>query len=515
MAGKKTATKKKITKKATRKADGRQAARKAIAVPDLTAVVVFKETKRLTGRASAVNQDIDGALAAALKDGDFKGGAGEVWIHRTGRTRRPRVAMIGLGAKDTCDAEILRRVGAALRMTSKGCDWKRVAIEIDDVPSSVGGAADVAEAITEGYVLAGYDFDHYKSKKASTAAELDVLSSENAREIKAAVQRGTILADGTNTARDVCNLPGNDGSPKTLARIAKQIATKTGLRSKTMLPAEMKKRKMEALLSVAAGSAEEARLIVLDHNPGKRNQPVICIVGKGITFDTGGISLKPGADMDKMRHDKGGGSAVIGAMEAVARLKLPARVIGIVPAAENMPGSAATRPGDVVTASNGKTIEVLNTDAEGRMVLADALVHAQQFKPDYVIDLATLTGACMIALGGHCAGLFTTDDDLARRLVQAGEATHERLWRLPLWPEYADEMKGTHTDLKNLGPRGGGACTAAAFLQSFVGDLAWAHLDIAPVAWNDSVRPYNKGKGATGFGARVLVQFIEDVIRSR
>ena len=269
---------------------------------------------------------------------------------------------------------------------------------------------------------------------------------------------------------------------------------------------------MGGLLAVAQGSAEPPRIAILEHNPDRADLPAVAIVGKGITFDSGGISIKPSDNMGLMKFDKAGACVVIATMRAVAALDLPLRVVSIAPLAENMPSGTAYRPGDVLSMSNGKTIEVLNTDAEGRLILADALALATTYKPDAIIDLATLTGSCVVALGKHCAGLMATNDGLARALAAAGERTGERVWRLPLFPEYREQLESEIADMTNVGGRDGGAITAACLLAEFVDGVPWAHLDIAGVSWRDANRDYLR-KGGTGFGVRLLVDFLRNFKR--
>jgi leucyl aminopeptidase len=301
-----------------------------------------------------------------------------------------------------------------------------------------------------------------------------------------------------------------------MATAARAIAGGSGQLKATIFgPSDLKRMKMGALLGVGRGSAQPPRLIMVDYKPKGRVRKTICIVGKGITFDTGGISLKPAESMEKMKYDMSGGATVLGAMNALGRLK-PAgvRVIGLVAAAENMPGGRALKPGDVLTASNGMTIEVNNTDAEGRLVLSDALSYAHRFKPDAVIDLATLTGAVVIALGSQCAGALGNDQDLVDAVIASGKRTGERLWQLPTWPEYNDLLKSDIADMKNSGGREAGTIAGAMFLAQFAAGYPWVHLDIAGVAWNDRDKPYGP-RGAVGFGVRLLIDYLEHAAAAR
>ena len=474
-------------------------------------VLPFYAAERPSGaEAKSLDAAVDGAITRVMKEGEFGGKKDEMLVLRTGGAiGAKKIVLAGFGKAGGPEAETFRRVGAAI-CAATATKHASIVFSIDDLGLDKAAAAHAAHALREGYELAAYDFDSYREKKRPKLARFEVTAKAQPlrRSIAAATAEAAILCEAVRTARDLSNLPGNLGTPAVLAARAKAIAKTNGLKATVLGPKEIERLGMGAFLSVSLGSPVPPRLIVMEWNGAKRKLPCVALVGKGLTFDSGGISIKPADGMEKMRHDKSGGAVVIGTLEAAARLGLPLRLIGIVPSTENMPGSNANKPGDVVRAANGKTIEILNTDAEGRLILADALVHAQRFEPDVIIDLATLTGACMVALGPHCAGLMTRDDELARDLVRAGNEAHERVWRLPLWDEYCDEMKGSISDLKNLAGRYGGALTAAGFLESFTGGKKWAHLDIAGVSWDDPLRPYNRGKGATGFGVRLLVQYL-------
>ena len=471
----------------------------------------FQDVQKLGKTALAADKATDGLISKLLKTKEFVANTDVVYVHRLNKSKLSfsHLVLAGLGKRKQVELETLRRSAAVLH-ANLGKLVKSAVYATDDLPLREKNAATHAEAVVEGLELARYEFSEFKEVKKFKLTKF-ILLNDNAK-IAAKLRLGTKSGDGkvqgVVLARHLANLPGNHCRPKDLAKAARTMAKESELSMKALGRAEMTKLDMNSLLSVALGSPHEPQLIVMEHNARKKNLPTICLVGKGLTFDSGGISIKPSADMDKMRYDKCGGTTVIGTMKAVAALKLPLHVVGLVPASENMPGGDANKPGDVVTASNGKTIEILNTDAEGRLILADALSYSKRFKPDVVIDLATLTGACMVALGQHCCGLFTRDDDLARDLVRASNNSFERAWRLPLWDEYSEEMKGQSSDLKNLGGRYGGAITAGAFLENFVESGRWAHLDIAGTSWDDPSRPYNKGKGATGFGVRLLIEFL-------
>ncbi|MCZ6601943.1 MAG: leucyl aminopeptidase, partial [Planctomycetota bacterium] len=373
----------------------------------------------------------------------------------------------------------------------------------------------LARAFAEGIHLGSYRFDPYKTganeKKAVPlrSATLFLPGRKGARQAASAAHLGEVVATSANLARDLGNTPSNDATPSYLARTAQGIARKRKLSCRVMNEAEMKRLRMGALLGVARGSREKPRFIILEHRGKRAAAETIVLVGKGITFDSGGISLKPPLKMEDMKFDMCGGAAVLGILDAVGQLGLKNHIVGLVPCTENLPGGSAQKPGDVVRTLSGKTIEVINTDAEGRLILADALAYAKRYRPAAVIDLATLTGACIIALGHHAGALMGTDDRLNHALLGAGERTGERIWQLPIWPEYKKQIESVVADVKNTGGRPAGSITAALFLKEFIGDYPWAHLDIAGVAWTEMTSPI-QDKGATGFGVRLVVDYLLD-----
>lgn len=384
--------------------------------------------------------------------------------------------------------------------------------------AGIGGLEprEAAQATVEGALLATYEFKELKTEtdedEASELAHLVVVEADAGKVdvVQGGARVGEIMVRAVQLARDLGNRPGNVATPRHLAETAQEIAGETGLRCEIFDEEQMRELGMGVVLGVAQGSEEPASFIVLEHNAGRDDLDTIVFAGKGLTFDTGGISIKQSKGMENMKFDMMGGAAVLGAMQAVGELDLPLHVVGLVPATENMPGGAADKPGDVLTALNGKTIEVINTDAEGRLILADGLSYAQRFAPDAVIDLATLTGAAMVALGRYATGMFTNDEALAGRLSAAAEATGERVWLLPLFDEHKEEVESDVADVKNVGKgRFGGASIGAAFLSNFVGDYPWVHLDIAPTGWTDEAKGYTT-KGATGVGVRLLVRFLQD-----
>lgn len=360
--------------------------------------------------------------------------------------------------------------------------------------------------------LLSYGFDEFRDAPKPALRRLRVLPPSGSETIyRGARKTATAIARGVGLARDLANMPGNRATPAWMARQARSLARRVGAKVRVLGPRELQRLRMGALLAVGQGSANSPRLVRLEI--GTRG-PAVALVGKGVTFDSGGISIKPGAGMDEMKYDKSGACAALGAAQAVAELGLRVRLRVYLPLAENMPGSRAYRPGDIVTTRSGKTVEVLNTDAEGRLILADAIALAVEEKPDTLLEFSTLTGATVVALGHHGAALYTPDDALAEQLLRAAAESGERLWRMPLWPEFREEMKGRHADLRNLGNRWGGANSAAAFLGEFMGDCAsWAHLDIAGTAWH----PAEHGAlfGATGYGVAATLNWLSGYVNAR
>jgi leucyl aminopeptidase len=351
-----------------------------------------------------------------------------------------------------------------------------------------------------------YRFDQLKSKKDNRKklARLAVgLTDRASAADQRALARGNGLAQGVALAKDLGNLPSNICTPSYLARRALALAREHGLKCQVLDEKAMDKLGMGALLAVTKGTRQPAKLIVLQYQGAARAGKPVALVGKGITFDTGGISLKPSAEMDEMKYDMSGAGSVLGTLKAVAAMKLPVNVVGIIPTCENMPGGDATKPGDIVTSMSGQTVEILNTDAEGRLILCDALTYAERFDPVAVIDIATLTGACVVALGNVATGLYSNDDALARELLEAGQVAWDRAWQMPLWDDYNEQIKSPFADIANIGGRPAGSVTAACFLAKFAGNFKWAHLDIAGTAWRSG-----KDKGSTGRPVPMLTQFL-------
>jgi len=412
----------------------------------------------------------------------------------------PPTLVVGLGDRDELDAEKLRVAAALAAKEAKRLGGASLAWALPET----GDDAAAAAALVTGTVLAAYRFDRFKSETDEEAPRLESLTVLGPAELGDAVETARVVAEAQNRARDLQNTPANVATPSFLAARAEEIAAGSGSLSVEVLGRpELEEKGMGGILAVSQGGPEEPKMIVLRYSGGGNS--TLGLVGKGVTFDTGGISLKPGAGMQEMKMDMSGAAAVLETVAAIAALALPLDLIAVVPSTENMPSGTAIKPGDVITQYNGKTVEVNNTDAEGRLILADALAYAAELGAERLVDIATLTGAVEVALGSTYAGLVANDDELAAAVTRAGEETGELAWRLPLHPEYKELMKGTVADLSNLGKkRKAGTITAASFLEEFVGEVPWAHLDIAGSAW-DIGREY-VGNGANGFGVRLLVE---------
>jgi len=426
-------------------------------------------------------------------------------LHHVPGVAATRVLLAGAGqANKFTSAELRKLIAAAVRFL-RGKSVKKVAFE----PDAAHAGPDFVSAAVEGAILGNYEPDRLKT--ADPKKSLDEFSVVGSgKEVETAARRGQILAEAQNFTRDLVNEPANLLTPLKLAAAARQMAGEYTLECEVLEQSQMQALGMGALLGVAQGSAEPPALIVIRYRPEHAaSQAHLGLVGKGVTFDTGGISIKPSEGMEKMKYDMAGGAAMIGAMRAIAQLKPPIAVTAFIPCVENMPGSRAQRPGDIVTAMSGKTIEVLNTDAEGRLILADALVYARKQGCTHLVDAATLTGAIVVALGHLNVGLFANDDGMRDRVLQAAKAEGERMWPMPLDDDYKDYLKSAFADMGNIGGRWGGAITAAMFLKEFAEETPWVHLDIAGTAWLDDAKPY-LAKGPTGLPVRTLVRLASE-----
>lgn len=453
------------------------------------------------GESSATgDRAVDAAVAAAVKSGDFEAKGGRtLYLHGAAGVKAPRVVLAG--AADTSAKSLRSGVAAALAVL-KGKPVKHLAVAL------AGGAPDHThgEALVLALEQATYQYTATKPSAEAVAAPAKVslvcekLASAG---VKAGLARGEGIAAGITLARECANRPGNVCTPTYLGEEAKRIGSAYGMKVQALDRKAVEKIGMGSFLSVARGSEEPLRFIVMEYNGGRKGAAPVVLVGKGITFDTGGISLKPGAEMDEMKFDMGGAASVLGTMRAIGQLKPRVNVVALIPACENMPSGVATKPGDVVTSLSGQTIEILNTDAEGRLILCDALTYAERFKPAAVVDVATLTGACVIALGNHHSGLFSPDDGLAAELIAASKTAQDPCWRMPLDEEYDEGLKSNFADMANIGGRAGGAITAAKFLQRYTKKFPWAHLDVAGTAWKSGA-----AKGSTGRPVGLLTHFV-------
>ena len=485
------------------------------------ALGILEGTTTLTGAAAAVDRASRGAIRSLLARRDFTGRFLEIAVIYPRGVRAQRVILVGLGRRAALDASRVRRASALAARRARELGAGTLVTVANGGGDGGLDPERAAQATAEGVLLGHYRFTSYRRDPGPGALRrIEVLERDatRARSLAPAVARGARWAEAVCLARDLVNTPGQDLVPERLAARAREIGRTAGARVETLAVPQLERLGMGALLAVGRGSVHPPRLIVLDH-PAPRASAraragthapapgTVVLIGKGVTFDTGGISIKPRENMHRMKYDMAGAGAVLGVFSALPTLDLPFRVVGIIPSAENMPGGRALKPGDVVRSMDGTTIEVTNTDAEGRLLLADALGYARRFAPAAVVDLATLTGAITLALGSLAAGLFTGDDALAAELSVAAEASGERVWRMPLWDDYAPEMRSDIADILNSSVREGGACLAAIFLKRFAEGLPWAHLDIAGMAWASVERPHEP-RGGTGWGVRLLLEWL-------
>lgn len=477
------------------------------------AVAVFKDEKASSGVLKELDALAGGSIASIIKSEEFKGESGDsayFVFDSKGKVKAKRLLLIGVGEKDDYAAKDVSALsGAAARYLRKR-NVKTFAL----LPRCEGDAVEIAQNGMQGVVTSKFDLDKYRKDKNSKEITSFTICVEGAKasDLKKGLERGQAIGDGMNMTRDLANEPPNILTPTEMANRAKKMAKETGLKCEILDEAKMEKMGMGSLLSVSHGSAEPAKLIVLRYEPkkstGKKGE-LLALVGKGITFDTGGISIKPASGMEAMKYDMTGGATVIGTMMAIANLKPSVPVIGVVAAVENMPGGKASRPSDVVTAMNGKTVEILNTDAEGRLVLADAVHYAEKQGATRIVDMATLTGAVIIALGDLNTGIMGNDQGLVDEIIECGKEAGENFWQLPIGKDYSKGIKSDIADVKNIGPsRKAGTIIGAVFIQEFIDKAKWAHLDIAGTAWADEATPHHS-KGPTGVAVRTLVKLVE------
>lgn len=481
---------------------------------DVIVVGAFEGQKKLNGAAADIDSATSGLISAARTD--ITGKLHQTCLlYATQGLAAKRVLVIGLGREKDLTLDRVRGIAARAVSFVREAGLVTAALPLQLIPGTRLDSAQRAAALCEGALLGLYTFTQYKTTPENGDSvkfnQITIcIGREQSTSVAAAIRDAEVLCAGVYLARDLVNHPGNAATPTYLADTARAIAKKCGLTCSIFDEKKMRRLGMGALLGVAQGSHEPARFIVLEHaTPQTAKMAPVVLVGKAITFDSGGISIKPAVSMEEMKTDMSGGAAVLGALQVCAHMKLPLRVVGLIPATENLPGGSALKPGDVITSMSGKTIEIITTDAEGRLILADALHYAHRYKPQAIIDLATLTGACVIALGNDVSAVMGTSEPLIERLRQAAEQTGEKVWPLPMYAEYDEQIKSDIADMKNVGGRGGGSITAGCFLKKFTGDMPWAHIDIAGTAWAQKPKPYAP-KGATGIGVRLLVQLLRN-----
>jgi len=474
----------------------------------LLAVGVPAGSDGSTPALQSLDAALNGAISRAIHSGDMKGGdSDKVLLYGTGNGP-DRVLLLGIGRSDDLDSEDVRRMAGRAVRAAEDLGVTELSISSQGLPALEGAGS--GQAIAEGATLATWRFRELKQTPDDPAdaptqvTSVDVLGSADQEDD---VRLGAALGTAENFARTLQARPGNVATPTHLADEATKMAAEVGLGITVFDEAHMLEERMHALLSVSRGSEEEARFIILEHKGGSEGDAPLVLVGKGLTFDAGGISLKPPQGMEDMKFDMSGGAAVIAAMRAIAEIDVPANVIGLVPSSENLPSGTATKPGDVIQSRGGKSIEVINTDAEGRLILADALSYGASLEPAAMIDCATLTGSVIIALGHNATAVLGNDGGLVDEIIAAGDVSGERCWPLPMWDDYRKQLDSEYADLKNVGGRPAGSITAACFLSEFVGDTAWAHLDIAGTAYGDGKLPYHR-KGGYGCPTRLLVEWV-------
>ncbi len=493
-------------------------------------LVLFIRSEENQIQLSSVGQDIDatteGLLSNLIKREQLSASLGQVDVlFEPYGLKYKQLMLIGLGGAAQLTLPKTRKLLSKVISTLDQRKINHAALSLSDLahanpePISNNAQAQLAQFVCEAAHASQYRYTETKSKQSSDEEKTSANALKNITfiledaanigSIERSIAIGAAIGAGTDLTKKLSNLPGNVCTPTYLAKTAQTLGKKYGITTTVLDEAKMKKLGMGSLLSVSKGSREPAKLISMEYKGGDKNQAPIVLVGKGLTFDAGGISLKPGAAMDEMKYDMCGGASVLGVMNALGELKLPINVVGVVASSENMPDGAANKPGDVVTSMKGLTIEILNTDAEGRLILCDALTYVEKFKPAVVIDIATLTGACMVALGQQATGLFSNDDSLADALLTAGNTSGDRAWRLPIWDEYQPQLKSNFADMANIGGRFAGAVTAACFLSRFTEDYKWAHLDVAGTAWVSGAN-----KGATGRPVGLLMQYIIDSLET-
>lgn len=474
---------------------------------------VLEHESALAMLASFQDTPLPAGVAELLEPADFSGRALQtLLLYPRGANQPRRLLLVGLGKQEALTPDLIRQAAAAVIKQAR-------ALQVSAVTVGVNGAIPLpndvtAQAFAEGLELGAYRYWHYRTdlttEQTFEVERATIYTSSSADLLKQGIAAGQTIARGVTFARDLVNGPGYALTPAKLGEQAIELGKRLGLGTTVLELAELTEQGFGGILAVGKGSANEPRFIVMEYGTAQPGAPTICLVGKGLTFDSGGLSLKPADAMETMKSDMGGAAAVLGAMQAVAELKLPLHVVGLVSSAENMPSATAYRPGDIIKTLSGKTIEVLNTDAEGRIILSDALFYAQRYNPAAIIELSTLTGAIIIALGSLATGMMGTDQTLMDGLTRAGDASGERVWQLPLWDEYRKLVRSEIADLKNMAGRPAGSITAGAFLAAFTGEFPFAHLDVAGTAWADRPAKAYDSHGGTGVGVRLLVEFLRN-----
>lgn len=476
-------------------------------------LAVCEGEKKFSELVASIDLKTGGQLSDLMKSGDFEAKPSQVSvIYTRGSLPAKRIALVGLGKKSELNLEKIRNAFARVMQHLRGLNIKDAATAMDWtlLPDQ---KEKIIAAVAEGAILGLYQYTSYKTigrDKLKEMRQLEIVAeTKDFSMVLDEIKKTSIITDAVYFARNLISAPANEMTPTIMAKHAEQIAKRKNVSCHVLDKGKMKALGMNALLGVAAGSHQPPKLIILEYKGGKKGAQPIALVGKGLTFDSGGISIKPAEKMDEMKTDMSGGAAVMAIIMAAADLKLPINIVGLVPATENMSGGGALKPGDILKSYSGKTIEVLNTDAEGRLILADALSYASKYKPAAIIDIATLTGACVVALGEDVIGMLGTDDQMKKEINQAAKTTGELVWELPLWEHYSELIKSDIADYKNTGGRMGSAITAAAFLGKFVGDYPWVHLDIAGPAWTTRDKAYIP-KGASGVAVRLLLEFLQN-----
>lgn len=475
---------------------------------DCLILPVFEDGELLPP-ANLVNDASGQKLSGIIDTGDMEGKKGQfLLLHNVDGIGSKRILLVGAGKSDKFDAGSLRAVAAAAATQLNKTASEKAIFALEGLDVSNRDMPWKLRQLAETLENTHYTFQKLKSEPEETRHPLKEIvfsfpQQGDGDENKAAIEQGRAVAMGAALAKDLGNLPGNICTPTYLADQAVELADNYGMKAEVLEESDMDALGMGALLSVSRGSRQPAKLINISYQGGKKNDPPVVLVGKGLTFDAGGISLKPAASMDEMKYDMCGGASVLGTLKAIGELKLPINVVGIIPSSENLPDGEANKPGDVVTSMSGQTIEILNTDAEGRLILCDALTYSERFNPAAVIDIATLTGACVVALGAHASGLLSNNDSLAKDLLTAGDYAYDRAWQLPLWDQYQKQLDSNFADMANIGGRQAGTITAACFLSRYTESYKWAHLDIAGTAWRSG-----KAKGSTGRPVGLLTQYL-------